>query len=78
MKYEIFKIDEMFIVEAEGKELPAIDELVIGDWGFSAQWPDGHTEYYYAYKTKKEAQEAVRYAKRSKWERFTKLLNGKD
>ena len=78
MKFKVFKIDEVFIIEAEGKELPAIDELEIGDWGFSAQWPDGHTEYYYSYKTIKEAQEAVRYAKSSKWERFTKLLNEKD
>lgn len=42
-------------------------EMVEGEWEVEVTFKDGTTEYYGPYKTKKDAEEAKRDMKKSKW-----------
>jgi uncharacterized protein YpmB len=62
MTFEIIQTTEKLKRELLKKDL---DEVTVGAWEIKVIWEVGYTEWYGPYRTKKDAQEAVRGMKKS-------------
>ena len=68
--FELITVDTKFIRERVAEGHPHLDDFVIGEYEVVVTWPDSYTEFYGPYSTKKDAQDMMRGAKRSKWTTF--------
>jgi len=62
MIFEIIKTTEKLKKELHKLDL---DDVTVGAWEIKIIWEGGYTEWYGPYRTKKDAQEAVRGMKKS-------------
>lgn len=66
MDFEIIKTTEKLRQELINKDPNCFEDATVGAWEVKVIWDGGYTEWYGPYRTKKDAQEAVRGMKKSK------------
>ena len=68
--FELVTVTPEFIQERAAEKHPHLEDFVVGEYEVIVTWPDGYTEFYGSYSTKKDAQDMIRGAKKSKWHTF--------
>lgn len=76
ISFEIITVTKQFIKARVAEGHPHLDDFTLGQYEVIVTWPDSYTEYYGPYSTKKDAQDMIRGAKKSKWTTF--LSKAKD
>ena len=69
--FELVTVTPEFIKARAAEKHPHLEDFVVGEYEVIVTWQeDGYTEYYGSYSTKKDAQDMIRGAKKSKWHTF--------
>ena len=70
VEFKLKEVTQEFVNLRVAESYPHLEEFVMGEYYVDVSWPDGYSEYYGSYKTKKEANAMISSAKKSKWHTF--------